>query len=284
MERNNKKRVVIRKEPKEPEKKFSLQRLLASEAVIFALVSTTSYLGVYLYQSSYLSYFGIPTRFITLDSTQLLSFFAAIFTLLFLIFQILFAIYITITPNAFFQKISWKSTLTLLIPIIAIGLFLYFYREYAVFWITLLVIYLLSLVVIEIILRKTSGSENRIRSFTDIIFLHPSIKENPSFNTAANTVLILSFVTLAIFILSLSGRASAEKQTGFYTLNKTPECVVLYLMGNEKAVCSPFDRSTRQIERIYQIVNLSENPDYRLKEEILGPLTLKNLVSPAPKP
>jgi hypothetical protein len=71
-----------------------------------------------------------------------------------------------------------------------------------------------------------------------------------------------------------SGRTYAENLEEFYVMAQSPEVVVLRIYSDH-LITTPFDRLTKQVERKFYILKLSEIPTTPLSLEKIGPLKIK---------
>jgi hypothetical protein len=91
---------------------------------------------------------------------------------------------------------------------------------------------------------------------------------------------------IALFLVYSMGRASALSRRQFHVANTAPETVVLWWISDERAICAPFDRSTKEIERSFIILDITSTPNTAFRLEKIGPLRLKEEATsqtPTPK-
>jgi len=69
----------------------------------------------------------------------------------------------------------------------------------------------------------------------------------------------------------------------YYVLSSTPECVALYV-SSERIICAPFDRTSKEVEQKFTVINLSGKDDIVLSYEKIGPLHPKPTPTPTPLP
>jgi hypothetical protein len=81
---------------------------------------------------------------------------------------------------------------------------------------------------------------------------------------------------LFLFLLTTSfiGNIRALTQKEFLVLNTAPEIVVLQIYG-DKLICAPFDRNTKEINKSFLILKLSEDTKQTISYQNVGPLRLK---------
>jgi hypothetical protein len=112
-----------------------------------------------------------------------------------------------------------------------------------------------------------------------------NVKESSSDST--EKIFAFGMIVLSMFsLIFIAGKFLTKTQELFYVYVSTPECVILYFKSDNTAICSSFDRNSKEVDRVFKIVNLMDAPtqQVQIREERVGPLKLKPLVTPTPIP
>jgi len=121
-------------------------------------------------------------------------------------------------------------------------------------------------------------------SYTEKLKLHAENRANREKNMTNKSFLdkIFQFlgpkVLLFLFFLYVVynfGRASAMNQETFYTLNTSPETVVLW-MENEKFIIAPFNNESKTYGPGFQVVNIGDDVNILYTKKNIGQLTFNN--------
>jgi hypothetical protein len=90
-------------------------------------------------------------------------------------------------------------------------------------------------------------------------------------NVGVTTLLIIMY---GLSLAYAAGRAHGEQQEEFLVIDQSPEVVVLRIYG-EYLITAPVDRSTKEVEKKFVILKLSDNSPTSLTLEKVGPLKVK---------
>jgi len=87
---------------------------------------------------------------------------------------------------------------------------------------------------------------------------------------------------LAIFVMGYAmiltrivGEYKAVNQNEYMVIRSPQEMVVLRIYG-DKLTCAPFNRTTKEVKRIFNVFKISEDSNLQLHLEKVGPLRLEN--------
>lgn len=253
-----------------PEKKIS-------DAILLAFIPIIAYSYLFVYETSFLTFFGVPIQFIKFDISEVFFTFSGIFWFFLIIFFI---------ANAFFMLVGSLTSniakVRLLVKFIYLLYFLcicYLSTTTEQYFSTLFagVTSLIFIMVIFIppINRKYRGTfsqrleQSLIRikkvnnpiSFEDLIFRKVSIKIGS----------ILLLLPLSLYIVYLLGLSSAYQRINYNVINSSPECAVVYIRENS-IVCVEFDLAKKEFDKGFKILPMDELKDKSILLRDIGPL------------
>jgi hypothetical protein len=245
-------------------------RLQLSDTVFIALIPVFTYVVLFVFQVGYTSYFRVPSQFISFKLSDILT--ASTILVVFVSTAVTVAVMVIELLWRFGFR-SWRKLgllvllvsafillLGLLIAIISIGL-------------SYLLFALLGLAII--ILAFFFERRRRERGFSDEQkFLGLSLR------SITTRILFFGFVSLLLFIVLFGlGFQAASRSTTYRVVDTSPEMVVLFLT-EERAIVSPFDRSTRTIEPAFTVLNFDDLSGVMFRTERLGKLTVASDILP----
>ena len=251
-----------------------------SEGVLLALASAGAYLFDFYYEKGFASTFNIPTPFISVTLTSILTFGAVVFAVILLIMPTINLLMMLTISN---QHPILKRTLFPIILFVALLLtqIVFFgienWRQWIFFLVLLAVVIFLQLVFPLITQRggkyidKLEAQDRVEAQFTDSYVIIRNRFGN-------DFLLILLILILGSLIAQTAGTAEAVNQKEFLVTNTTPEMVVLRIYG-DNMICVPFNRSTGEIKQSFTILKTTGEPGLVLKLESIG-----QLHSPASNP
>lgn len=268
----------------------------ASEGFIIAAISAVAYIYAFVYEAGFAKVFSIPLSFITLSLTNVL----IVAGSLLLVGQLVF--YVANLVFTVFGKFDGpiSTRVKLLTPLLLYSLALVFLtfgtHLLSSFIVVLIGGFLLGIFlhfVFPLLTQRSKGDyreklvaqDRRDAQATDLWSLLARRLGVGPYN------LILSLV-MALFVVYIAGQSAAMKQSEYLVTSTSPEMVVLRVYGNNM-VCTPLDRSTREVEPNFVVLKVGEDPNLMLYSEQIGPLSLEervadvddsSLESPVPTP
>jgi hypothetical protein len=255
-------------------------RIHLSETLILASIPIIAYLLVFIFESGYLSVFQLPTTFITFD-----------FTSIFVVTGALLALGTTIYyyGDTFYEAIRTspdpvQRRLRKVFPSIVIFWALFFiyselWREWVYSLATILVLTLPSFVMPLITQRKVKGYLAKLRAADEID--DQKVTKKDDWESPFHKLIRFLGPQLLLFLLGLymvynAGRATALRQVNFHIVSTSPERVVLW-MTNNYVVCAAFDRTAKEVEPSFVVLNFAEDPNLEFRLQKIGPLKLRPL-------
>ena len=248
-----------------------------AEGIIIAASPIAAYLLTYCYELGFTANFGIPREFMTLELRGILPLTIIIlFTSLSIeLFIILFKP-IMASMNVILRKIInvslWVAFFSPLILLYLsrknnISLFLFFGLSllaiYSEFITPLLTekrrIYYLDKL-------KASGQTSKSMLNSMNYFFGRKI---------AKLILAIFVMGYAMIVIRIVGEYKAINQNEYMVIRSPQEMVVLRIYG-DKLTCAPFNRTTKEVKRIFNVFKISEDSNLQLHLEKVGPLRLEN--------
>lgn len=210
------------------------KRNFLTETFYIGILTAVGYISAFVFQSSYLSYYGIPTLFIQVDLSIVLfiSFLGII-----VVFSIFFLIDLAMSHN---KKWLWITILISLYEIYVIGMILSVYNVFN-FW-TFLILYVLCNLPLFFLINKINNSDKQVIKLENkkglIELIMKEIGRMP----------VLFFMILFMFIISskIFGTIYAEYKTNYLFINDFPQFVVISTYGNS-LIAVDYNDSTKQI-------------------------------------
>lgn len=266
------------------------KKITLSDALIIAAFPFVAYIVQFVYYYGYFTYFNLPTQFIKFDLQNILKTFL-ILILFLLLFFVVFINYSFMLKRTMFPSFL-SPYLPILLPLLmfsfALLSFLIVNRHSLIFQIIVITLSSIGFVLLVIFLQRVGEKD-----IPDVI-LRIIKKINIDFTGSFLDILLKKIykkVMLAGFycILLLSfifivGYSNALNRVSYLVTNTTPECVVLFITENW-AICSPFDRNTKEVESSFTIIYFDKYPGISLSYEEVGRLHLrKDVIYPTPAP
>lgn len=256
-------------------KQENQKKLPISEAVILAAISASAYLFAFLYEQSFMAYFGIPTQFVNVSLVTLLTFGAATAVFLICLAGLANVLFSFLPKHPFLSfyipRYALLGFLTVLVPF-----FLYEGRKGRLVMLCIWIVLTIGLFVMPLIIYRKKGSWDKrydaaieAESGKNIQGLYRRIEERYGVRELG---LIVFVVMACLGLASSMGEAEAVNQRFFLVINTKPETVVLRVSG-ENIICAPFDRNKREVKKSFSIRKVAEDPNLIMNLESVGPLT-----------
>lgn len=252
-----------------------------NQAIAMIISPAFGFLIAYQYESRFCEAFNIPKEFIELSWLTILSAFSAIvgiFTLLFLVTNVLFMIFGNIETEGkeiIQAKVIRIAPVTLL-AFSSLLLYRTLWRESL--WMIGMAVFLffLEFVLPLITERKVKGYLKKfIANEERDAYANKKSLFSIMFSEQSNNILIVFVVLIMIWIIAgMAGNSNAKLQRDFLIPSTYPEAVVLRVYG-DNLVCAQFDRSSKEIDNAFFVIRVDEVPKPRLTLNEVGPLTVK---------
>ena len=275
----------------EEEKKNILQKLASSSTFLVAIVPLASYGILYVFESKFLGYYGVPSQYINFELHE--------------IFIVSFALISASVPIYFFIDQFYQVSNRLInshaqflvmftgafIIICLIGSFIQIEFHQIGYAITFAV---LGLVIFGIIFLIPLLSKEKIPYWERLEnhLLNPAKTKEPSSKSIIDLAIekfgkeLVALLLLSYFFINILGQLgtlNAYSKTRYNVIKTTPECAVIYTK-TDLIICTTFDRKNKQIEAGYQIYENSDLRGIKILSENIGPLHLKPTPTRTPLP
>jgi hypothetical protein len=267
------------------------RKLPLTETLILATLSAVIYVLAFLYEQGFLSYFGIPTQFITVSLVTLLIFGAGTITFLYISVGLANIVY-TLLPKHRYLAFYIPRYLLLGFLTIVVPLFLFRGERLYLIMLCVWLILVIGLLVHPLIKYRKEGDWNKrydaaIKALPDepVSTLYTLIEKRYGMREVGYWV----YVFIILFALAANvGKAEATTQAEFLVLNTVPEVVVLRVSG-ENLICAPFDRQAHEVKKSFSIRKIAEDTNLVMSLESVGPLKpvekfTSESVAPTPTP
>lgn len=241
-----------------------------SEGIILSLTPVVAYLLSFTYERGFCDVFGIPFELISINFTTIFLVTSALISVSFLLFVVIDWIYIILPKN---RRSNIFPRITLLVIMVFICSL-----SYGIGWLlffTLSIIILFEFILPLIIHRKHKDyqskldAQDKLDKEADTLFNIIIQRINPRW------ILLL----LAIFIMSVIseslGRYKAVKQEKFFVINTSMGPAVVLRIYNEKFICAPFIKETKELQGSFFIINMPTQSELVLTKENIGPFKIK---------
>lgn len=247
------------------------------DGIIIAAVPAFAYISAFLYELAYAQYFRFPVELISIELTQVLFLVALFFGFAITIFSVFRVLWLFVPRPEDSDRISQQLQSRILSYLIVSVIAIIFFSVLR----TSLISVLISMIVFAIIwfgspllLRKKGASytemlqaQNEAETVYDERSMEGCIKRLIGPWIFYLLLLLLFLMAMAYF----TGLGQARSQTEFFTINTTPELVVLRIY-NDRIISSEFDRDLKVVHHSYTIFDILDMPDLNLTLEDLGPL------------
>lgn len=251
-----------------------MQQDSISRGIILTLIPFAGYVIAFAFKYGYLSYFGLPIQFVTVNLETVLLAIAVLtisFLPLFWIYQIIVIMFSWIDRNNPIHRALWRVLAAIIIFLPTFTIFAqgsYLKRALVFFAVIALFVAgefgwpLLSDRKQKTYREKMGAAQVRDDSIEDI----PSI----IMKTPARTLLfLLMFLFLLSFYADLAGTKTASSQKTFLSFEQDGYEYVLL----QRNIAVSFDQDNKQIGKDFLL--LSENKDSEVQVSELGPLKFK---------
>lgn len=268
-----------------------LGRIGLSDAVIIASVPILAYLLLYVYAWGYLRVFRIPLALISFRLVDVFTLGIGLLGLAGVIYSwVDFGLDLFLKPKMPEPIVDRLGPLFILFVFFMTFVFMFgtMWQEWLFILIGMAFVSLSGFVLPLITqrgkgtyLEKLKAQDERREQKTDERFTLNGIISR----LAPNLKFAVITTGIGLFLVYSFGRARAVRQREFYVAGTAPETVVLW-MSDERVICTPFDRSTKEVERSFIVLDIASNPSTTFHLERIGPLRLKEEATsqtPTPK-
>jgi hypothetical protein len=269
-------------------KRFSLRDIGLSETLIIAAVPALAYLLTFALKSGYLSFFHIPSDYVTFSVAEILIASAALVAFVgtaFMLSNFVYTIW-AVLPKPIRARPVRTRLRNLLIDALAFGVvYLLFPDLRSIYLVAVFAVLLAALAAVQFLLPlwryREAGSylgkleeadASMQRADAEVETLVDRLLRSVDLKLVQVLFLVFALVYLAWGV----GRYRAIYQESYYVVDTTPETVVLQTTANY-VICAPFDRASQEIEPAFQILKNGEDPSLVFRLEKVGPLAPKSV-------
>jgi hypothetical protein len=266
------------------EKKSGLPSGILSEALILALASASAYYFAFTYEKSFLSFFGAPSQFASIDITTLLNFGAIFIGFLVIAFPFLnlFIMILSKSNNPYLIRLIRPYWIFLLVIISHF----YFFRLEKLGY---LLIYLFSCAFFAffdfifplITQRKNKTYQNKLKDQAEIDSKIGSIPQILGLKFGRESLLFIAILLIGNLLSTQAGLAEAMHKNEFLITNTEPQFIVLRIYTN-RLVCAEYDEKMNEVLRQYRVFDLTSNPPELFSRQIIPKVQPLILSSPSP--
>ena len=249
------------------EKLFS--KLSGHEGLVLAAIPFIGTYLAFIFEAGYLSFYDIPTSFIKVDFTRIISA-IAIITSFSSFFYIAFIVLRIIAKG---DHPIRKAVIEPLFYTLFFGIILYFIPLSSDKW-----WWLLALSIILFILKFIPPFFHKKYYSSYIETLSKLEEKSKPKEGSDNFTLkdIFGVLVLCTFIVFLYGRFHASEKTQYWSLTDHPNMIIVEIYG-EIVLIKDYDSITKQLGNNLEAINISENPDLKLIKNKLGKLKAAKL-------
>lgn len=248
-----------------------------AEGIIITASPISAYLLIYCYELGFTANFGIPRELMTLELRSILP-----LTVIILFASLAVELFIVLL------KPVMASMNVILRKIINVSLWLVFFSPLILIYLarknTVPLFFFIGLSLfatygefMSLLLnqkRKTGYLDKLKASGTTLVSMSKSM--NYFFGRKIAKLMLAIFVMgYAMIVTRIVGEYKAVNQYEYMVIRSSPEMVVLRIYG-DKLTCAPFNRTTKEVKRIFNVFKISEDSNLQLHLEKVGPLRLEN--------
>jgi hypothetical protein len=274
----------------------NLRKIHLSDAVLVAAVPLLAYMIIFVFEWGYFGVLKIPMQFISFDINEIFIVIGSLIligTAVLIWFNLLFQPYfLGKLPAPIINKLRYAIPIYCCLFAICIA-YWDLYMESLPYWGGAL-IFTLDLFLPPLTTKRVKGKYlEKLEALDDLE--HEEKKKNAANSLAArliescinlfgaNFVFVTIYLLMLLFVIFHIGRAQALRQIDYRVVNTSPETVVLYIKP-DKVIVAPFDRQTKEIEPVYRVLDYASNSNLEYRLENIGPLHLKEVISPIQTP
>jgi hypothetical protein len=264
-------------------KRFSLRDIGLSETLIIAAVPALAYLLTFALKSGYLSFFHIPSDYITFSVAEILIASAVLVSFVGIAFSfgnLLYSVWALLPERIRAGALGDRLKQLLFVIFVYGAIYLLFPDLRSTYLKVGFVIGLAALAALQFILplctHRDAGSyldkleaadASSRQADREVETLVDRLLTSIDRKLVLGLLLMFALVYLAWGV----GRYRAISQESFYVVNTSPEAVVLQTT-TDYVICAPFDRVSQEIEPAFQILKNGEDQSLVFRLESVGPL------------
>lgn len=285
----NKREVTLQNKRKR-EKPF-FNKLISSETILLALIPLLAYFLLYLYESGFLGYYGVPSQYITFEISEVISITVLFFTVVFPIFGVINIFYQF--SGVFKSRSSKRQFMAIAIIIIYLIIFGLIFgglgNNVASIFMFLMAGFVFLIVFISpIFYKKYKGTyrEKLEQNFEqagnggkDLESLWEVVIDKMGLEVFE----FLTIFAMTCFLTHPFGTLKAYQKVEYGVIQTSPECAVIYTK-TDFIICTTFDKTNKIFEPGYQIYSSDDLSGIRIINERIGPLHLKPTPTKTPQP
>lgn len=245
-----------------------------------AAVSISGYLIGFCYELGYTAFFAIPLRFIKLNLITIFTAIFGLFALIVIVGLLINAVYPFLPKRTSF---IYRSIIRASLFFVIFLVLLVIYRETALFafigkmCLLFIALWLFGEFVWPLITQRGKGT------YIEKLTAQEDLENYWTFKTLLGSIantskgflgfrLVLGLLLLLMFSFCI-GNSAAMRKKHFLILDGKKDTVVLRIY-NDKLICAPFNKETKEVNRSLIILESSGKNELRLNWEKVGPLKL----------
>ncbi len=242
-----------------------------TEGVVIATAPLIGYLMTYSFQWGYVSYFGMPIEFISVDLSQVIRTTIGVM----LSFLFLLSLYEHVPADTAKKNILYYRLLTVAPLYIYLGIYFFIHKTPFATGLFVGAIIALSLsLIVPIFTEKNKKSyKEKLEAYEEKVKLKKKSQGALSFKLYerfgdVNVGLIVNLIII-LFFVEVSGEIYASNKKSFLVLTNNPNKIVLNTY-NDKVICASLDRQTKIVGPSFTIYELSPLLEFTIDK--VGPL------------
>lgn len=248
-------------EPKQSIPSDSFFGFKLSENIAIAVIPLIAYSIIFAVESGYFYVFKLPSQFISFDLAEVFVVSSALLGLVFVVFAILnplsdFFLSKNIPPVIVYKIHTYIPIVLLFLS--AFVLFKSMWIEWVGFGVGLIFLLIGDFVFPIFTQSKNKNYLTKIARASELesrnIQKEISLLNKFIQMAGRNGAKVIFYFALTLYIAFQTGRSIALQKSDFWVVNTIPETVVLYIAKNQ-AVVAPFDRSTKEIEPEFMVID-----------------------------
>lgn len=251
-----------------------------SDVLLVAGCTAVSYLYTVQFESGFLRYYGIPSEILEISMTTVLYVTCTLITLAFSAFGFLLGFSWPMSKNSFLIP-----RIAAVLPMIAMALVnLWAYEDWKrwIFSVIMAIILLLAFFIFPLFHGHKGKYKDKLAAQQEIDRrgLERRVPDLLLGWIGPKTYYLAFWMIIGFFLCSPLGEGTALRKNSYTIINTSPEALVVRVY-NDKAVCVPFSRAEKQLQKGFFFVKLTEDRKWFLASETIGPLKQADKVYPA---
>jgi hypothetical protein len=236
-------------------------RSLISDAIILAFASVSAYYFSFSYEKSFLLYFGVPSQFITIDLTTLLSFGVIVLFVILFVFPVLnlFMIIVSRIKNEHIVRLIRPYWFFLIIFLTDIYLFGLEKPEYLGILLVICLVFLFFDFIFPLLTQRDKKTyTEKLIGQEEIESSIQYLPKNINIKFGREVAIFITLFILGVMISSDAGLAEAIRKEDYLFINTQPQLIVIRIYSN-RLICAQYDEMKKEVLPIFTIITLTNN-------------------------